>query len=169
MTYKHPRVRPNRKSIWHHIRAPQVPHQPPGELRHLQAHAGRRALDPLPVLQRLLREHVLEGNPWLHPDGRRRAAGVVHRRVQRHLSSHRGQRGLFHPGRKAQRLQLRQQPCAAGRHRSSAWWPLGCSHVGRGKIIMGGRGPRARFWRKGQDRQLDFILLPGVLLISEGK
>ena len=43
-------------------------------------------------------------------------------------------------------------------------------HAGRGKIIMGrGAGPRARFWRKGQDRQLDFILLPSVLLISEGK
>ena len=99
---------PHRKSVWHHICAPQVPHQPPGELRHLQAHAGRGALGPLPVLQRLLREHLLEGKPRLHQDGRGRAAGLVHRWIQWHFPSHRGQRGLFNPGRKAQRLQLWQ-------------------------------------------------------------
>lgn len=94
----------HRKSFWHHLCASQVPHQPPGELCHLQAHTGRRALDSLPVLQWFLREHLLQGKPRLHQDRRGRAAGLVYWWIQWHFSPHWGQRGLFYPGRKAQRL-----------------------------------------------------------------
>lgn len=165
-----------RKSLRHHIRAPQVPHQPARELRHLQAHAGRWALGPLPVLQRLLREHLLEGKPRLHQDRRGRAAGLVHRWIQWHFPSHRGQRGLFDPRRKTQRLQLRQQPCAAGRPPARGW--LGASGVfsiqDAGSGVMGAAVPLLPWGLEGVEsaparRTVYFILLPCVLWVGEGK
>lgn len=148
----------HRKGFWHHLRASQVPHQPPGELRYLQAHSGGRALDSLPVLQRLLREHLLEGQPRLHQDWRGRAAGPVHWRIQWHFPPHGGQRGLFNPGRKAECLQLWQQPCAAGRH---------------SQVVMGAGCPPlteyGNYLSEPSHGQLDFMLCPCVLSICGKK
>lgn len=105
---------PHRKSLWHHLCAPEVPHQPARELCHLQAHAGGRPLGALPVLQRILWKHLPQNQPWLHPHWGGWAAGTLHWWVQRHLSSHWGQCGLLNPRGASQCLQLWQQPCAAG-------------------------------------------------------
>ena len=96
----------HRQGLWDNLLAIEILHQSAGELRHLQAHRGERALAALPVLQRLLWEDLPEGRQGLHPPRRWRAERFVHGRVQRHLPAQRRKRGFLHPGGTTQRVQL---------------------------------------------------------------
>lgn len=105
-----------RKGLRHHLRASEVPHQPPRELRHLQTHTRGWPVDPVPVLQWLVRENLQQAEPRFHPHRRGRATSTLYGRVQRHLAAHRRKCGLLYTWGTSQCIQLRQQPSTSGRH-----------------------------------------------------
>lgn len=104
----------HREGLWDNLRTTQILHQPAGELRHLQAHRGERAMAAVPILQRVLQEDLQEGRQGL-PSPRRWWEGcVMHGWVQWHLPSQWRKRRLLHPGGTAQRLQLWPKRGVAG-------------------------------------------------------
>lgn len=104
----------HREGLWDNVCEAEILHQPAREFRHLQAHPGGRTLAALPVLQRIVQEDLWKADERVHPPRGWREGGPLHGRVQRHLSAHRRERGVFHSGGEAQRVQLWSKLGAAG-------------------------------------------------------